>query len=245
VALGRLRPSNRMIVGVALLLFAAVLAGFGMHHLIRTGTCSSTGYSANYGPVPYCPAGTGAWIGMLMGGIFATVVGALLSGAGGLIIPGIFTAIGAGAITVAFDQNASSGASTFGLIFGGCFLLGGLVPALFVIGGGLRAAIGELSSGSPSQAAPTRVKPEAPAAVAAFGGEPEKPDAIMGAYAAGSGARPPSLTVPARPAQAAAAASRSSGDTLDKVEKLAELHKSGALTDDEFAREKAKLLSEL
>jgi hypothetical protein len=32
---------------------------------------------------------------------------------------------------------------------------------------------------------------------------------------------------------------------MDKIAKLADLHTRGALTDDEFTREKAKLLAEL
>ena len=48
-----------------MLLFGAVALGVGMHHLVATGTCSSTGYSSHYGPVPYCPKGTGWWIAKL------------------------------------------------------------------------------------------------------------------------------------------------------------------------------------
>ena len=54
-----MQPSNRTIIGVGMLLFGSVLLGVGMHHLIKTGTCSSTDYSSHYGRVPLCPAGTG------------------------------------------------------------------------------------------------------------------------------------------------------------------------------------------
>ena len=43
------QPSNRTIVGVGILLFTGVLMGVGIHHLISTGTCSSTGYSGTMG----------------------------------------------------------------------------------------------------------------------------------------------------------------------------------------------------
>jgi hypothetical protein len=44
------------------------------------------------------------------------------------------------------------------------------------------------------------------------------------------------------PAPAAAAAPAAAGDTTAELERLASLHQSGALTDDEFAAAKAKLL---
>ncbi len=74
------QPSNRTIVGVAILLFTAVLMGVGIHHLVNTGTCSSTGYAANYGPVPYCPSGTGWWMAFLFIGIIGGIVGGALAG---------------------------------------------------------------------------------------------------------------------------------------------------------------------
>jgi membrane protease subunit (stomatin/prohibitin family) len=43
-------------------------------------------------------------------------------------------------------------------------------------------------------------------------------------------------------APAAAAAPAAAGDTTAELERLASLHQSGALTDDEFAAAKAKLL---
>jgi hypothetical protein len=77
------------IVGVALLLFSAVLLGVGIHHLVATGTCSSTGYSSNYGPVPYCPSGTGWWFAFVFGGIIGSLIGALMAGSMGLVFAGI------------------------------------------------------------------------------------------------------------------------------------------------------------
>lgn len=130
---GRFSVSNRAIVGIGLLVFSAVLMGSALHHVIKVGTCSSTGYAANYGPVPYCPAGTGWWILMLVGGIFGMLIGAGVAGSIIAIVPAIFVTIGVGSVTVAFDHSASSGSKTFALIFGGGFLLFGGVPALFLI----------------------------------------------------------------------------------------------------------------
>jgi hypothetical protein len=102
------QPSNGQIIGIALLIFASVLIGESMHHLVATGTCSSTGYT-RYGPAPTCPAGTAFWIIFIPVGVFAVLGGALISGNGGLIIPGIFTGIGVGSLSVAFDASASGG----------------------------------------------------------------------------------------------------------------------------------------
>ena len=54
---------------------------------------------------------------------------------------------------------------------------------------------------------------------------------------------------PAMPSQAAAAsppsAERSSGDVLATLERLAELHRKGVLTEEEFTAKKAELLSRI
>ena len=236
-----MQPSNRTIIGVAMLLFGSVLLGVGMHHLIKTGTCSSTGYSSHYGPVPYCPAGTGWWILFVIGGIFMAVIGGLVSGGPSamLIVPAVFAGIGIGALTIAFDSSASSSSKTFGIIFGGAFAVCGLVPLLIW---GISALRRTGARTPPSGLSPTALK-----------GDP-----IMGAYASGQAAPPTATTVsafgtpatfstqvvPTATASPAAGAS-ASGDALDKLAKLAKLRDQGALTDDEFNREKAKLLTEL
>jgi hypothetical protein len=124
------RPSNRMIAGVAILIFTAVLLGVGLHHIIEGGTCSSTGYT-RYGPAPKCPSGTGLWTVFLLGGIFGIIGGCILADLAVLVVPVMFTAIGLGALTLLFSANASSGEQLFALIFGGSFLLGGLVGPAF------------------------------------------------------------------------------------------------------------------
>jgi hypothetical protein len=265
-----------VIFGIGLMLFAAVLLAAGLNHLIKTGTCSSTGYN-QYGPTAVCPSGEGAWIGFLIGGIFLVLIGAAIGGAFAFALPVLFMAIGAGSITVAFDKGVSSGSTVFGLIFGGCFFISGLIPGLFVLrgtfrGGGSRSALGGLagvggagglstdlglaavraatraasaSSSAPasprSGAAPTQLSTSD--AAAAFGGAPSQPDAIMGAYAAGAPVNTP-LTPPP-PVFTPAAGGAPKRDVFDQISKLADLHSSGVLTDEEFQREKAKLLNEI
>ncbi len=242
--MGRLQPSNRMIVGIAMLLFGGVLLGVGIHHVVKIGTCSSTGYSSHYGPVPYCPKGTGWWIAFMIGGIFLTVIGGLIAGGGavGLILAITFGAIGAGALTVAFDSNVSSSKKTFGTIFGGSFLAFAALAALATLWVGLsRLSRGSsrrpAGSGPPVPSFGTSASPTASSAFGSSGGEP---DAIMGAYSAGATAPTPTFRAPVTAPPAAGSA-----DPVDRLAKLAELHKSGALTDEEFAREKAKLLGDM
>src|SRR5690242_14678997 len=117
------------IVGVAIVLFTSILLGFGMHHLVSTGTCSSTGYSANYGPVPHCPSGTGWWMGFVFVGIIGGIAGGLMAGSVGLLFAGIFGGIGFGALSLVLDSNASSSTQVFAAAFGGAFALVGVIAA--------------------------------------------------------------------------------------------------------------------
>src|SRR2546429_102833 len=168
-------PSNRTISGVAVLLFGAVLLGVGIHHVVSTGTCSSTGYSANFGPVPHCPKGTGWWILFVIGGVFLVLIGGFVSAGSGaaLIIPGIFGAIGVGSISVAFQSHVASSTKTFALIFGGAFAATGLIPGLFIGAGAIRRMSRSARPSSP-------LGPRATQPVASpFGGDVAQPDAIM------------------------------------------------------------------
>src|SRR5262249_45828472 len=121
------------------------------------------------------------------------------------------------------DSHASSGAKIFGLVFGGVFAAIGIIPAVAI-------AVGKLGK-MRSRDDPKR-------------------DAILGTYAASAATAPPVTTPPIRavtPATAArtAAAPPLGGDAIEKIARLAELRDKGALTEDEFNREKAKLLAEL
>ncbi|HWE33424.1 MAG TPA: SHOCT domain-containing protein, partial [Solirubrobacteraceae bacterium] len=267
------QPSNRTIVGVGILLFTGVLMGVGIHHLVSTGTCSSTGYAANYGPVPYCPSGTGWWIGFLMIGIFGGIAGGIVAGgsSAALINGSIFTAIGVGSLTVAFDKHASS--KVFAGVFGGCFAVVGGIILMFVLASALRSA--QPSSRKSSGARRTGSTPiggqmtsafGAPqsagsSAASAFGTSGKDVDPILGAYAAGhSGGADTGLagtglssssvadsglgTLSGGGAAVAPPASwgGEAGSAVDSLSQLADLHQAGALTDAEFAREKAKIL---
>jgi hypothetical protein len=228
-------------------LFSAVLLGVGIHHVIATGTCSSTGYSANYGPVPTCPSGTGWWFAFLFGGIIGGLIGALMAGSLGLVFAGIFGAIGFGALSILVDSHAASGTKVFGAIFGGCFALVGVAAAVGVIVSAVRSWRG----GAPK---PTWTRPPiatsafgTPQASSAFGTSSKDADPIFASYNASRGAAsgapkptPLSLAPGLRAAMQSAAR-----DPIDELAKLADLHQNGALTDAEFADAKAKLLKRM
>lgn len=210
------QPSNMRIIGVAILLFSSVLLGVGIHHIVATGTCSSTGYSANYGPVPYCPAGTGWWFAFVFGGIIGCLIGAMMASSFALIFAGIFGAIGFGSLSILLDSGTKSGEKIFAAIFGGAFAIVGVIAWIAVIG----SALGSLRGGSSSKASKWQAQPlvkanvgsspappgfapptgdatkirsafGSPQAASAFGGSsPDPNDPIMGAYNAAQGASP-------------------------------------------------------
>jgi hypothetical protein len=227
------------IAGVALLLFSAILLGVGIHHLVATGTCSSTGYSGSFGPVPHCPSGTGWWFAFVFGGIIGSLVGAMMAGNGALIFAGIFGAIGFGALSLVFDSGAASGTQVFGAAFGGVFAVVGIAAWVTILVSALKEIRPQqiqhgktkttARSGAPSSANPP------PASMGV-------PDMGPTSSPAGAGAvMTPLNLVPGLQA----ARVTTSGDAVEQLSKLAALHEQGGLTDDEFARAKAKLLGEL
>jgi hypothetical protein len=239
------------IVGVAILLFSAVLLGVGIHHLVATGTCSSTGYSANYGPVPHCPSGTGWWFAFVFGGIIGCLIGAAMAGNGGLIFAGIFGAIGFGALSLVLDSSAGSSTKVFGAAFGGVFALVGVIAGVFVVGGALsslrsgtrskQVRFGKTKTSSRGAASP----PPATTPIAT----PSRSTASFAAAGSGATMGVPTPTVAPNPINLMpglrAARAAASGDAVDELSKLAALHDRGGLTDEEFANAKAKLLQQL
>jgi hypothetical protein len=125
-----------LIAGLALLGLGIGLFGLGIYHGFENGSCSTTGYAGHYGPVQHCAGGVGWWMLMLMVGLVAAGGGAAISGAGqGFGIPALFVAIGAPFIALGLRGgntrlllNASSSSGKISaIIFGACFMIGGLV----------------------------------------------------------------------------------------------------------------------
>ena len=119
----RYRPSRvlRALIGLALFTGGLSAFGYAIVHLIHIGTCGS-------GPTPYviehpCPSGTGAYIGMVLGGLLVTLVGALIAGVGVAFPGGVgFAAVGAavlyGGVTAPSSvQQADAVGYTVGLTF--------------------------------------------------------------------------------------------------------------------------------
>jgi hypothetical protein len=127
-------------LGLAGMGLGAALFSLGIFHGFAHGSCSSTGYSQHYGPVPRCASGTIWWMLLLTGGIFVAIGGAALSGMAGTILsPVMFVAIGAPIIALGLGSGGGhlsygSSSSTGRLeatIFGGCFLIAGVVWGVF------------------------------------------------------------------------------------------------------------------
>jgi Short C-terminal domain len=234
-------------VGLAMFIGGIVLFNVKLVSLLQTGTCAS-------GNTPYqiaqpCPAGTGTDILLLMAGIFGGLIGAgifafrgdppwnkdkpINSGSDfsfGLFAWGLFfAATGATSLIASLTDEAvkgSSGGQLGGLIVGGTFLLMG-VPALLL-------SLWRLVSG--------------------LGSRDETPPTATATAGAGTSGMFSRTTPGFGPVQQLAGrlpwtgggitGGGGTGGQIAKLERLQKLRESGALTDSEFEREKAKILSE-
>ncbi len=128
-----------LVLGLGLVGLGVGMLCLGIFHGFAHGSCSTTGYSRNYGPVARCDKGTGAWMLVLMAGLVVAGAGAVLArSVGSLMLPLVFVAIGAPFIALALGNhgqllfNASSGSGKiFAGVFGGCFVIAGLIWGAF------------------------------------------------------------------------------------------------------------------
>jgi hypothetical protein len=236
-------------LGAAMFFGGIALFNLKLVSLLETGTCASQTNNPNL-VVQQCPAGTGTDILLLMAGIIGGLIGAgLFAFRGdppwdrdrpldrpnefsfGLFAWGFFfAATGAVSLVASLTNQAiqdSTGGELGGLIVGVTFLLMG-VPALLIV-------FWRFISG--------------------LGGRDERPAAASAGAMAGGGMM---SRMSAGLDQASAAqqlgrrlpwGSRTGGGggtsgQIAKLERLQRLRESGALTDSEFEREKAKVLSE-
>jgi hypothetical protein len=239
-------------LGLGMFIGGIVLFNVKLVSLLETGTCAS-------GNTPYqisqpCPSGTGTDILLLMAGIFGGLIGAGIFAARGdppwdrdrplnyagsfsfgLFAWGFFfTATGATSLIASVTNQQiqdSSGGKLGGLIVGGTFLLMG-VPALLMALWGMVKGIGK--------------RDERPAAApAGMGGMSGGPMSRMSAGLNQARAMQQlSSRLPWGSTGAAGSAGGGTGGQIAKLERLQKLRESGALTDSEFEREKAKVLSE-
>ena len=191
------------------------LMSYGAHFLAKTGTCSGTGY-VSYGPVPKCGGNEALYImSAFFVGPMAAVAGWLVARAWGWLWPTFCIGVGAGLITIRNETTAAPGAKMFGLVGGIC---------LFALAG-LSVIV------SLRKRRRRRGLREAAGPGLAAGPEP----AVL-------------ASMPASAPIAAARVRAATGDRqdpLDTIAKLAHLRDTGALTEDEFEIQKAKLLAEI
>jgi hypothetical protein len=151
----RSRLALTAVLGLGLVGLGVGMLCLGIFHGFAHGSCSTTGYSGNYGPVPRCAKGIGWWMLMLFAGLVVAGVGAVLARSfGSLLVPLVFVAIGAPFIALAFGNhghlmfNASSGTGkVFASVFGGCFVVAGLIWGVFAARGITGVSGGSLLGG--------------------------------------------------------------------------------------------------
>jgi Short C-terminal domain len=239
-------------LGLGLFIGGIVLFNVKLVSLLETGTCAS-GTNTPYVVAQKCPSGTGTDILLLVAGIFAGLIGAMLFGlrgdppwnrdgggrfghlSFGLFAWGaFFTGTGATSLIASLTNQQiadSSGGKLGGIIVGATFLVMG-IPALLVALGGLVKGFGRRDERPASMATAT---------AGGLGG------GVMSRMSAGLGqARAAQQLSTQLPWGSGASNTGASGTSaqIAKLERLQKLRESGALTDAEFEREKAKVLAE-
>ena len=243
-----LRPGSEVgyllksIIGAALFVGGTVVFNVKLVELLEVGTCAS-------GNQPFevareCPEGTGEAIGLMMGSVFAGLIGAALFAfrgdppwGGGRRSPllsafswgtfawGIFFAASGAAILIASrtSEDMPADGKLGGTIVGITFLVMGIPAVLFAVWS-LVTSLGD--------------RDERPAGSSTLGGlgatSGSMSEMMRGAQSALGGFASTSPTP-----------TSSSDDSVAKLERLQRLRESGALTEAEFEREKAKVLSGL
>jgi hypothetical protein len=240
----------KAILGAALFIGCLVLFNVKLVSLLETGTCASGNVPYDIAPGYQCPDNTGTDILLLVGSIFGMLIGAGVyafrgqapwgsgrSSFGGIFGAGtfawglFFTATGATSLIASLTNQAikdSNGGELGGIIVGGTFLVMGVPALLIALAGLLRGLRG-------------RDTPAAASAGLAGGG-------VMSRMSAGldqaRAAQQLSSRLPWGSSGAGATAGGGTGAQIAKLERLQKLRESGALTDSEFEREKAKVLAE-
>jgi hypothetical protein len=236
----------KAIIGAALFIGGTVLFNVKLVELLETGTCAS-------GNQPFevareCPEGTETVALLMVAGIFAAMIGAVLfllrgnppwssgrrarlSGTFGWATFGwgLFFA-GTGAATLVASKTSEAmpeDGELGGTIVGITFLVMGVPPLLLALWG-LATSLADRDE-----------SPMAAASATTGGGGP-------GGFSAGSGSDllrgPQGMTWIGPPGSKPGASG--GGDTVSRLERLHQLRLSGALTEKEFEREKAKILAE-
>jgi hypothetical protein len=209
--------------GAALMLLGVALVGYGTHYLARNGTCSGTGYS-QIGPVPTCSGPEALYItATFFAGPALALAGWMMAQLWGFLWPAVYICLGAGLATIELDSTASSGAKSLGLLVGVLFFALAVVSVIRTWRKRQKErtalANGPLAAACQAGQAGLRVA------------SPLAPIQRAGDY------QPVADQIPAT--------TWPGSDPLERIAKLAQLRDSGALTEAEFEREKAKLLRQI
>ncbi len=256
----------KAVLGAGLFLGGVVLFNVKLVELLETGTCASGNVPYEIAPGYQCPEDTGTDILLMTGGIFAGLIGAALfafrgqapwgSGKprfGGLFGAGtfawglFFTATGATSLYASLTNDAiqnSNGGELGGIIVGITFLVMG-VPALLISLWGLAKSFGRrderpayaAATNTPTSTAATRTAAGSTAGTGGLGGMVSRMSAGLGQAGAAQG-------LGSRLPWGSGGDGGGRGPQIAKLERLQKLRESGALTDAEFEREKAKILAE-
>jgi hypothetical protein len=240
----------KSLLGAALFIGFLVLFNVKLVSLLETGTCASGNVPYEIAPGYQCPDNTGTDILLLVGSIFGMLIGAGLFVArgesprggggnfGGMFGAGtffwglFFAATGATSLYASLTNDAiqnSNGGELGGIIVGGTFLVMG-VPALgFALWGLVKGIGGRDKSHAAHGAAPSG------------GGMVARMSAGLDQA---QSAQQLSSRLPWGSTPGAGGAGGGTGGQIAKLERLQKLRESGALTDSEFEREKAKILAE-
>jgi hypothetical protein len=238
-------------LGLGLFAGGLVLFNVKLVALLETGTCAS-GTNTPYLVVQKCPSGTGTDILLLVASIFAGLIGAAIfawrgdppwSRPGGSRLGGFsfgvfawglfFTATGATSLIASLTNQAiedSGGGKLGGIIVGGTFLVMGIPALLIALAGVIRGLRGRDERPASLTAAPGGMTTGGPMSrLGAALDQARAAQQLAGRFPWGSAqSRPRDRT----------------SDQIAKLERLQRLRESGALTDAEFEREKAKVLAE-
>jgi len=216
----RRQPASpaRVVGGAALMLIGVALMSYGAHYLAKTGTCSGTGYT-EYGPVPKCGSGEALYImsAFFMGPV-AAVLGWLIARAWGWLWPAFCVGVGVGLVTLRFDATVTSGAKAFAILSGECLFALAVISVIVSV----RKRRRQAKTG--------------PVAMSGPGARWHGPGTAAVASGPGSFQSAPAW---------APGASEFGSDAFDKITKLAQLRDIGALTEEEFEHQKARLLAQM
>jgi Short C-terminal domain len=240
-------------LGLALFIGGVALFNVKLVELLETGTCASGNVPYEIAPGYECPSDTGTDILLMSAGIISGLIGAGIfafrgeppwargrrsrfSGFSfGVFAWGLFfTATGATSLYASLTNEAikeSNGGELGGIIVGGTFLVMG-VPALLIALWGLVSRLGSRDERPPAM----------PATAGGMGS-----GGVMSRMSAGleqaQAAQQLASRLPWGSTPGSSGGGGGSGQ-IAKLERLQKLRESGALSDAEFEREKAKVLAE-